>query len=192
MMGPQQIVNCPETNLHCREFSRIMMVLFNICGLYAHIITSLGVNPGHRAPEHFPFSTSNLNMVHMALWLFDHNLVIASPDVAALEEYCSLLTREQPNIIAAQPQTLTQWIKAYGGLIANYVDEFRYPEVVPDLTQDYTTAVSIIDDVRSGTGTAPTFDTQSAPPVVPTGGTTLSIPLGNNHCTEVDPKKMEV
>lgn len=166
-MGPLRIISRPEMNLCRREFRHMMTAMFSIRGLYTHIINSMRVQHGMRAPEHFPFATSNLTMMHVAMWLFDHNLVLECPDVLSLEEYCSIALRELPDLAILTPRSLDQWIAPFEPLITTHSDKFHYPELAPYLTRDYVTSVEVQMDTRRRTS-------EAAPPQLPLDATIIT------------------
>lgn len=75
------------TNIARRNYYRQFVSLFSIPGLYAQILTEIGVRRGERRVEAFPFATDNLDVFHVAAWLHDHGISPVDPLINILEEW---------------------------------------------------------------------------------------------------------
>lgn len=137
------------SNIRRQEFLRLFWSVWNTPGLFARLTTELGLRPGHRPLEHFPFATSNMTPLTVVLWVLDHGIGPDSRLIPMFESYAPHTIRDQPSLaplIVHRP--IEDWIAEFGALLHAESHTLRYP---PSVESSWTTVTEIEVQIRDRT-----------------------------------------
>lgn len=131
-LAPLRISNDARSNIRRQEFNRVWWGTFATRGLFARIALELGLAPGDRELEHFPYDTRNVDVIIMVRWALDHGIGPTSPLVNFLEDFAPLTLARQTTLAAFHQQTLDEWVAQFGPLLHEAAHTLRYPPHIPD------------------------------------------------------------
>jgi hypothetical protein len=123
-----------STKLARLRYRTLFIQLFSVYGLYPEYVTRMGSTRGDRPRAPFPFDTRNMELYHIALWLFDHGLDPASDEAENIERWAVEVrsrseTHDADGIWECFPRGLKIVREAQQLLMDNLRIHFAYPPI---------------------------------------------------------------
>lgn len=133
-LGPLRSSQDSRSHVRRQQFLRVWWGIFGTPGLFVRIAAELRLTVGDRELEHFPYDTSNLDVLTIVRWALDHGIGPDNRIVAILEDYAPRTLERQPNLRTFPPRPIDEWVTEFGPLLRDGSHTLRYPPMVSGTT----------------------------------------------------------